>query len=138
MELSRGVLQRVGVMNAFASYLRHLIVTALLLAVEKLKLPIEGADKAADVIALAVIGTLSWWFVKYIAPKLKVPKGSGLALFALAASLALLTPSCSDGYFSANLGPYKPVPATGPDARISAFIEQPTPAAESEVTPDKP
>lgn len=82
-------------MNAFASYLRHLIVTAILLAVEKLKLPIEGADAAADVIALAVVGTLSWWFVKYVAPKIKVPKGSGLALFALAASLALLTPSCT-------------------------------------------
>jgi hypothetical protein len=83
-------------MNAFASYLRHLIVTVILLAVEKLKLPIEGADKAADVIALAVVGTLSWWFVKYVAPKIKVPKGSGLALFALAASLALLTPSCNN------------------------------------------
>jgi hypothetical protein len=96
MELSRRVLQRVGVMNAFASYLRHLIVTAILLAVEKLQLPIEGADKAADAVALLVVGTLSWWFVKYIAPKLKVPKGSGLALFALAVSLALLTPSCSN------------------------------------------
>ena len=82
-------------MNALASYLRHLIVTAILLAIEKLKLPIEGADKAADVIALVIVGTLSWWFVKYVAPKIKVPKGSGLALFALAASLALLTPSCA-------------------------------------------
>lgn len=86
---------RAGVMNALASYLRHLIVTGILLLVEKLKLPIEGANAAADVIALAVVGTLSWWFVKYLAPKIKVPKGSGLALFALAASLALLTPSCS-------------------------------------------
>lgn len=82
-------------MNALASYLRHLIVTAILLAVEKLKLPIEGADAAADVVALFIVGTLSWWFVKYVAPKIKVPKGSGLALFALAASLALLTPSCT-------------------------------------------
>ena len=65
-------------------------------------------------------------------------KGSGLALFALAASLALLTPSCSNDYFSANLGHYKAVPATDPDARFGAFIEQPTPATESEVTPDKP
>ncbi|YCM47036.1 hypothetical protein V2O64_24650 (plasmid) [Verrucomicrobiaceae bacterium 227] len=55
----------------------------------------EGKSQA-DVIALAVVGTLSWWFVKYLAPKLKVPKGSGLALFALAASLALLTPSCAN------------------------------------------
>lgn len=82
-------------MNAFASYLRHLIVTGLLIAIEKLKLPIEGANAAADVIALAIVGTLSWWFVKYIAPKLKIPKGSGVALFALAAALALSTPSCN-------------------------------------------
>ena len=82
-------------MNAITSYLRHLIVTAVLLAVEKLKLPIEGADAAADVIALTVVGTLSWWFVKYVAPRIKVPKKSGVALFALAASLALLTPSCT-------------------------------------------
>lgn len=81
-------------MNALASYLRHLIVTGILILVEKLKLPIEGANAAADVIALAVVGTLSWWFVKYLAPKIKIPKGSGVALFALAASLALLTPSC--------------------------------------------
>lgn len=59
-------------MNALASYLRHLIVTGLLVAVEKLKLPIEGADAAADVIALFLVGTLSWWFVKYVAPKLRV------------------------------------------------------------------
>ena len=57
-------------MNALASYLRHLIVTGILIAVEKLKLPIEGADQAADVIALVVVGTLSWAVVKY-APKLK-------------------------------------------------------------------
>ena len=59
-------------MNALASYLRHLIVTSILIAVEKLKLPIEGADQAADVIALVVVGTLSWWFVKYVAPKIKL------------------------------------------------------------------
>jgi hypothetical protein len=57
-------------MNALASYLRHIIVTSILIAVEKLKLPIEGADQAADVIALVVVGTLSWAVVKY-APKLK-------------------------------------------------------------------
>ena len=57
-------------MNALASYLRHLIVTSILIAVEKLKLPIEGADQAADVIAIVVVGTLSWAVVKY-APKLK-------------------------------------------------------------------
>lgn len=58
-------------MNALASYLRHLIVTGILILVEKLKLPIEGADAAADAIALSVVGTLSWVIVKYVAPKLK-------------------------------------------------------------------
>ena len=57
-------------MNALASYLRHIIVAGILIAVEKLKLPIEGADQAADVIVLVVVGTLSWAVVKY-APKLK-------------------------------------------------------------------
>lgn len=61
-------------MNALASYIRHLIVTGILLLVEKHKLPIEGADAAADVIALAIVGTLSWWFVKYVAPKIKLLK----------------------------------------------------------------
>lgn len=90
--LSRGSGQRACVMNAFASYLRHLIVTAILLAVEKLKLPIEGADAAADVIALTLVGTLSWWFVKYVAPKIKTANiplillglfWAGLAVFGL-------------------------------------------------------
>jgi hypothetical protein len=58
-------------MNALTSYLRHVIVTGLLFTVEKFKLPLEGAGDAADVIALALIGTLSWAFVKYIAPKIK-------------------------------------------------------------------
>ena len=134
MELSRGARQRVGVMNALASYLRHLIVTALLLAVEKLKLPIEGADKAADVIALAIIGTLSWWFVKYIAPKLKVPKGSGLALFALAISLALLTPSCT-----VRLNPHtgRPEVLLDPVGVSDAADQLNKRLAEPEVTPAK-
>ena len=134
MELSRGARQRVGVMNALASYLRHLIVTALLLAVEKLKLPIEGADKAADVIALAIIGTLSWWFVKYIAPKLKVPKGSGLALFALAVSLALLTPSCT-----VRLNPHtgRPEVLLDPVGVSDAADQLNKRLAEPEVTPAK-
>ena len=59
-------------MNALASYLRHLIVTGILLAVEKLKLPVEGAESAANTIALFAVGTLSWLFVKYVAPKIKL------------------------------------------------------------------
>jgi len=46
-------------MNALASYLRHIIVTGILIAVDKIGLPIEGASAAADIIALAVVGTVS-------------------------------------------------------------------------------
>ena len=60
------------VMNALASYLRHLIVTGILLAIEKFGLPIEGASQAADAVALFAVGTISWAFVKYVAPKLKI------------------------------------------------------------------
>ena len=60
-------------MNALTSYLRHVIVTGLLFTVEKLHLPIEGAPAAADIIALALVGTISWAFVKYIVPKIKLP-----------------------------------------------------------------
>ena len=76
-------------MNALASYFRHLIVTGILIVVEKLKLPVEGADDAANVIALAVVGTVSWWFVKFVGPKLKAP------MLLLCCSLVLFTPSCS-------------------------------------------
>lgn len=52
-------------MNALTSYLRHLIVTGLVLLVEKQKLPLEGAEEAANVIALAVVGTAVWAAAKY-------------------------------------------------------------------------
>jgi hypothetical protein len=58
-------------MNALSSYLRHIIVTGILFTVEKIGLPVEGAGEAAEVVALAVVGTLSWWAVKYVLPKLK-------------------------------------------------------------------
>ena len=109
-------------MNALASYLRHLIVAGILLAIEKLKLPIEGAEDAANVIALAVIGTLSWAFVKYVAPRLKIPKGSGVALFALAASLALLSlPSCS--YVDAVVDTRGAIP-TAPDTDLDGLPDE--------------
>ena len=109
-------------MNALASYLRHLIVTGILLAIEKLKLPSEGAEDAANVIALAIIGTLSWAFVKYVAPILKIPKGSGVALFALAASLSLLSlPSCS--YVDAVVDTRGAIP-TAPDTDLDGLPDQ--------------
>lgn len=46
-------------------------MTGILFTVEKIGLPVEGAGEAAEVVALAVVGTLSWWAVKYVLPKLK-------------------------------------------------------------------
>lgn len=51
--------------NALQSYVRHLIVTGLLLLLEKLRLPVDGAEDAMNIIALAITGTLSWLVVKY-------------------------------------------------------------------------
>lgn len=82
-------------MNALTSYLRHLFVTGILFIIEKIKLPIDGAEDAANVIALALIGSLSWLFVKYVAPLIKTAKGSGVALLALAVSLSLSNVSCT-------------------------------------------
>ena len=82
-------------MNALASYLRHLIVTGLVMAVEKLGLPTEGLAEGADVVALAVVGTLSWLAVKYVAPYLKP---STLPLIALCGILAIGLPSCGASF----------------------------------------
>jgi hypothetical protein len=76
------------------SYLRHLFVTGILFFVEKFKLPIEGSKDAANIIALAIIGTLTWVFAKYIAPRIRIPKKSKMALFALSAAMSLITVSC--------------------------------------------
>jgi hypothetical protein len=75
-------------MSPLASYLRHLIVTGLLLLVAKYKLPEAGAAQAADYLALAALGTITWLAVKY-APAL----AKHLGLLALICCLAL--PSCS-------------------------------------------
>jgi hypothetical protein len=90
-------------MNPLLSYIRHLIVTAVILAVEHLKLPVEGAEDAAHVIALGVIGTLTWAVVKY-APAFAKYLGLMVAFFAV-----LLMPSCST-VSSAITG--LPIPAT--------------------------
>lgn len=56
-------------MPAITSYLRHLIVTAVLIAVEKINLPVEGSEDAANAISLLAVGSLTWALVKY-APKI--------------------------------------------------------------------
>ena len=82
-------------MNALLSYIRHLIVTGLVMAVEKLGLPTQGLAEGADVIALAVVGTLSWLVVKYVAPYLKP---STLLLIALCGILTIALPSCGTSF----------------------------------------
>ena len=52
-------------MTALASYLRHLIVVMLLYVVQKYQLPVDGADAAANAVALAAFGSLTWAVVKY-------------------------------------------------------------------------
>ena len=78
-------------MTAITSYLRHLIVTAVLLLIEEFKLPVEGSEDAAHAIALLVIGTLTWALVKY-APD--IAKKLGLTALILIPALLLLLPSC--------------------------------------------
>ena len=53
-------------MNALQSYLRHLIVTGIVILVEKTKLPLEGAAEAADMIALLAVGTATWLVTKQL------------------------------------------------------------------------
>jgi hypothetical protein len=96
-------------MTAITSYLRHLIVTGLLIVIERAKLPIEGSEDAANAIALLVIGTLTWALVKY-APA--VAKHLGITSLILLSSVLLL-PSCADqGYPLTGQISYRD-PATG-------------------------
>lgn len=74
-------------MNAITSYLRHLIVTGITLLIAKFKLPIEGADKFADAIALFVIATITWAIVKYAPPGLS--KFLGLSVIAFVAGFSM-------------------------------------------------
>jgi hypothetical protein len=79
-------------MTAITSYLRHIIVTAFLLLVEKFRLPVEGSEDAAHAIALILIGTLTWAFVKY-APELA--RRLGIAALILIPALILMH-SCAE------------------------------------------
>jgi len=56
-------------MTAITSYLRHLIVTGVLVAIERTNLPVDGSHDAANAISLLAVGSLTWAVVKY-APKI--------------------------------------------------------------------
>lgn len=77
-------------MNALTSYIRHIIVTGTLVLFDWLYFPADGAKEAADVIALAIVGTVSWWFVKYVAPKIKTANVPLLLLGLFWAGLAVI------------------------------------------------
>lgn len=79
-------------MNAIQSYLRHLIVTGIVLLVAKYQLPLEGSEDVANAIALAAIGTLTWLVAKYAPPGLLKVLGFS-AMLCLGVSL----PSCAPG-----------------------------------------
>lgn len=78
-------------MTAITSYLRHLIVTGILIVIERAKLPVEGSEDAAHAIALFAIGTITWAFVKY-APE--IAKRLGVTALILIPALLIL-PSCT-------------------------------------------
>lgn len=53
--------------------------------------------------------------------KVKIPKSSGTALFALSASLALLTASCANDYATARIGFFKDASPNDPDAEFGVL-----------------
>jgi hypothetical protein len=108
-------------MNALASYLRHLIVTGLLIAIERYKLPIEGAEDAAHAIALFIIGTGTWLLVKYSKPILEKLNLPMLPLLLLSSTLLFL-PSCT-ALSLALRTPYGDITST-PDGQV---LIQPAP-----------
>jgi hypothetical protein len=102
-------------MTAITSYLRHLIVTGILIVIERAKLPIEGSEDAAHAIALLVIGTLTWAIVKY-APE--IAKRLGITALILIPALFFL-PSCTIA-----IDPITGRPSVGTDpAAVAALAE---------------
>lgn len=85
-------------MNAFASYIRHLLVTGILLLVEKWHLPVEGAEDAAHWIALSFIGTITWLVAKYGKDIIPLLRGANLFLLSVALAGLTMTASCVSKY----------------------------------------
>ncbi len=78
-------------MNPISSYLRHLIVSVIVMLLAKYKFPLDGAAPFADAFALSILGTITWAAVKY-APNLAKAIGL-LALFFLPVFSSLVS-SC--------------------------------------------
>ena len=103
-------------MNAIQSYIRHLIVTGLVLLIAKYKLPVEGSAEAANALALGAIGTVTWLVIKYAPPGLAKLLG-----FTSVLCLGVLSlPSCVPGteYPVTATFSYRD-PASGAEADVS-------------------
>ncbi len=85
-------------MTALASYLRHLIVVLLLYVVQKYKLPVDGADAAANAVALGSLGTATWALVKYLP---NYAKSLGLLSLIAIGGLGMAVPSCTPAQITA-------------------------------------
>ena len=109
-------LHKHNIMNALLSYIRHVIVAVILLIVEKSSLPLEGAEDAANLIALVVTGTISWLAVKYIAPLIKFKSKTPVALIAisLCALSCLGLVSCAPTSYTVNTVKYADAIAENP------------------------
>ena len=110
--------------NPIASYLRHLIVVVIMLAIAKFKFPLDGASDFADSLALTLIGSATWALVKY-APAFA--RSIGI----LAVLIAVSPPSCT-----ATIGPDgKPVLGLDPVelARAISAVQRETGAKGASV-----
>lgn len=82
-------------MSALASYLRHLIVVLVVLVIEKLGLPIEGAGDVANQVAAVAVATATWAVVKYVLPWFKARDIVPMLLMLLTLPFLVLMTSCA-------------------------------------------
>lgn len=103
-------------MNAFASVVRHLIVTVVVILLERLDFPTEELTDTAQAVAdvsIVVLGGLATWFLVKYAPDIAKKIGVVMVLlFGL-----LLFPSCTvvrnpDGSWTATPDPHSVVVIT--------------------------
>ncbi len=122
-------------MNPIASYIRHLIVTLIVLLLVKFKFPLEGADAFADSLSLFVVATLTWAIVKYMPDLAK-----SIGLLSLLLACLILLPSCvtTEGTITAPDGTTTHYKTTSPDPEVAkALAEAGADAVLSRVIPEK-
>jgi hypothetical protein len=102
-------------MSALTSYLRHWIVTVIILLVAKYELPVEGSEEMAANVALIVIGTLTWAATKYAKPILKSAGVLKLLIVCLCSVVFISCVNKPDSYM-VDLTGYEKQAATTPEA----------------------